>query len=212
VTTRAEKALANRRRMVRAAYDRFCENGYTGTTIADVAADAGVAVPTVYYTFKTKAALLGEALGAAIVGFDLWREPPPEFDTDTLLPWHTWWEDFLAAPTSAAALEICLANGVEILRRVAPLWPAVQGSLGDPESAAHVAASLQGRYDSYTEFVNVIADKPPGLKKGVSRRTAADIMDALFGGDVYRNLADRGWSHARISRFLQHLLAGELLG
>jgi hypothetical protein len=37
-------------------------------------------------------------------------------------------------------------------------------------------------------------------------------MDALFGGDVYRNLADRGWSHARISRFLQHLLAGELLG
>ena len=46
--------------MVKAAYKLFCENGYLGTTIRAVADDAGVAVPTVYYTFGTKAALLGE--------------------------------------------------------------------------------------------------------------------------------------------------------
>ena len=35
------------------------------------AGEAGVAVPTIYYTFGTKAALFGDALGAAaIVGFD----------------------------------------------------------------------------------------------------------------------------------------------
>ena len=35
------------------------------------AGEAGVAVPTIYYTFGTKTALFGDALGAAIVGFDL---------------------------------------------------------------------------------------------------------------------------------------------
>ena len=39
-------------------------------------AQAGVAVPTVYYTFGTKAALLDESLGAAIGGFDRWPVPP----------------------------------------------------------------------------------------------------------------------------------------
>jgi len=57
--------------MVKAAYDLFCAHGYLGTTISAVAAEAGVAVPTIYYTFGTKAALFGDALGAAIVGFDL---------------------------------------------------------------------------------------------------------------------------------------------
>ena len=63
-TTRAERALATRRRMVKAAHDLFCTNGYSGTTINAVAKEAGVAVPTLYYTFGTKAALLSEALGA----------------------------------------------------------------------------------------------------------------------------------------------------
>jgi AcrR family transcriptional regulator len=56
--------------MVKAAYEHFCRSGYLGTVISAVAQDAGVAVPTIYYTFGTKANLLEEALGAAIVGFD----------------------------------------------------------------------------------------------------------------------------------------------
>ena len=47
--------------MVRAAYDLFCERGYLGTTISEVARQANVAVPTIYYTFGTKAALLEAA-------------------------------------------------------------------------------------------------------------------------------------------------------
>src|SRR5450432_697012 len=76
-STRTDRALVTRRRMVRAAYDLFSVHGYFGTTISAIAKEAGVAVPTIYYTFGTKAALLGESLGAAIVGFDRWRKPPP---------------------------------------------------------------------------------------------------------------------------------------
>src|SRR6476469_8199473 len=129
-TTRAEKALGKRRRMVKAAYDQFCANGYLGTTITAVATDAGVAVPTIYYTFGTKARLLDEALGAAILGFDRWHEPPADPSIGELLPWHHWWADFNAAATSTEALGMFLAHGVAILERAAPLMAALHGAAG----------------------------------------------------------------------------------
>ena len=100
-STRTDRALVTRRRMVRAAYDLFCERGYLGTTISEVARLAGVAVPTIYYTFGTKAVLLEESLGAAILGFDRWREPPADPDIAELLPWHHWWAEFDEATTTS---------------------------------------------------------------------------------------------------------------
>jgi len=119
-STRTDRALVTRRRMVRAAYDLFCERGYLGTTISEVARQANVAVPTIYYTFGTKAVLLEEALGAAVLGFDRWREPPADPDMSELLPWHQWWADFEAATTSDEAFDIFFTHGVRILEVVEP--------------------------------------------------------------------------------------------
>src|SRR5262245_6712996 len=69
---RKEKALATRRRMLKAAYDAFCERGYAATTMNDIATRADVAVQTLYFTFHTKGAILEESVGAAIIGFDRW--------------------------------------------------------------------------------------------------------------------------------------------
>src|SRR5215831_11125986 len=144
--TRAERALATRRRMVTAAYESFCKNGYLGTTITAVAEAAGVAVPTVYYTFGTKAALLSESVGAAIVGFDLWREPPGgSIDMADLLTWHDWWADFETAPTAAKALDIFITHGAAILARVGPLIAAMHGAAGHPEAADVVRITEERR-------------------------------------------------------------------
>ena len=132
----AQRTLATRRRMVKAAYELFCTHGYIGTTMAAVASRAGVAAPTVYYTFATKAALLDEALGAAIVGFDRWREPPGLTEgMAEILPWHSWWNTLLAAPTSAEALTVFVTNGCGILARVAPLMAAMHGRRRRPRSS-----------------------------------------------------------------------------
>lgn len=197
--------------MVKAAYDLFCAHGYLGTTISAVAAEAGVAVPTIYYTFGTKAALLGDALGAAIMGFDRWREPPPDPETADLLPWHQWWADFQAAPTSGDALRIIVEHGTGILQRVAPLVPAMRGSAGDPDAAGLVEVNEERRIESCREFVKIIAAKPPGLGRGLTLAAATDILAALHSPDVYQGLSARGWSHARCTRFFQQLLASQLL-
>ncbi|MEP6631319.1 MAG: TetR/AcrR family transcriptional regulator [Lapillicoccus sp.] len=211
-STRAEQALVTRRRMVRAAYDLFCVRGYLGTTIAAVAEEAGVAVPTIYYTFGTKAALLEEALGAAIVGFDQWRKPPLHPQIDQLLPWHAWWRDFESSPTSRHAVDIYLTHGVRTLERVAPLVAALHGAAGDPETAQALRISDERRVEAYGEAIRVIAGRPGGLRPGLTAAKATDILVVLFSAEIYQSIrAGRGWSARRTAAFLRELLSAQLL-
>ena len=50
------------------------ERGYTGTTIEQIAQEAGVAVETLYATFGSKRAVLSRLVGVSVVGDD---EPVP---------------------------------------------------------------------------------------------------------------------------------------
>lgn len=210
--TRADRALVTRRRMVRAAYEQFSANGYLGTTISEVAKEAGVAVPTIYYTFGTKAVLLDESLGAAIVGFDRWRKPPPDPQIDELLPWHQWWRDFESSPTSHAAFDIFFTHGVGILERVAPLVAALHGAAGDPEAAQVVRISEQRRVATYRESVRVMASRPGGLRPGLTSAKATDILVVLFSAELYQSIrTGRGWSARRTATLLRELLSAQLL-
>lgn len=211
--TRTDRALATRRRMVRAAYDLFSEHGYLGTTIAEVAELAGVAVPTIYYTFGTKSALLAESLGAAVVGFDHWREPPPDPDLTELMPQHQWWMEFQSASTSEDAFAVFFTHGIAVLERVAPLVAALHGAAGDAEAADVLQTSERRRVKSYREAVHDLARKPGGLRPGLSPAQATDILVVLFSAELYQAIRrGRGWSTARTAGFLRELLCAQLLG
>jgi AcrR family transcriptional regulator len=169
-------------------------------------------VPTIYYTFGTKAQLLDEALGAAIMGFDVWRPAPPDIDAQPLLPWHGWWADFDAAATSADALAILLHNAVEILRRVAPLVSALHGAVGDAEADEVMRVAEERRVRSYREAVQAVAAKPGGLRAGLTVRTACDVLVVLFSAELYHAVRQgRRWSEARTAAFLEELVTAQLL-
>ena len=59
---RADRAAATRQRVLHAAVALFVERGYLETTMAAMAAAAGVAVQTLYLSFGSKAAVLEAAL------------------------------------------------------------------------------------------------------------------------------------------------------
>jgi AcrR family transcriptional regulator len=199
--------------MVQAAYRVFCAEGYLGTTMKAVANEAGVAVQTLYYTFHTKATLLDETIGAAVVGFDLWREPPTDPALADLLPWLQWWAAFEAATSRREALDVFIVHGVHILERVGPLVAAMHGAAGDPDAASVVRVAEERRVEAYQEAVRVLARKPGGLRRGVSEATATDLLVVLFSAELHQALsAGRGWSRARCTSFFRQLLTTQLLG
>src|SRR5215469_3584362 len=72
--SRRDRARATRLRVIHAAQKVFTSHGYAGARMTDIAADAGVAVQTVYFTFHTKAELLQACYELAVLGED---DPTP---------------------------------------------------------------------------------------------------------------------------------------
>ena len=67
---RQAQATETRRASLSAAHDLFVEHGYGRTTIAEIAATAGVSVETVYATFKNKSNLLHRVWDVTVGGDD----------------------------------------------------------------------------------------------------------------------------------------------
>lgn len=199
--------------MVRAAYDLFCEAGYAATTMDAIAREAGVAVQTLYFTFGTKAAILSEALGAAITGFDDWMgEPPEPFDTaeavKDILPWY---RRFEAEPDPRRALAIFVDHGFDALARVAPLVRVLHAVAGHREAEAVFEIAERRRHETFRELVRVLADKG-GLRRGVSLARATDIVLVIFSAETYYALSTmRGWSAAACRRWFVDVLSQQIL-
>ena len=199
--TRRERTLATRRRMVEAAYRLFCENGYIATTMEAIAREADVAVPTLYFTFRTKGAILGEALGAAVMGFD---EPVGPEDA----PWYLAFE---AEPDPRRALKILVENVAVILRRVGPLTAATYAAENDPEVAAVRDLGEKRQHQGYGAIVRSLAHKG-GLRQGLGVARATDILFVLLSADLFEALATgRGWSFTEYKRWLVDALSQQLL-
>src|SRR6266581_5080962 len=106
--SRRERAKATHWRIVKAAYTLFCARGYAGTTMAQIAEAAGVAVQTVYFTFHTKSMLLSRAYDFEVMGED---EP---LTTDK----QTWYGAMKAEQDVEKALCHLVTGVGEITRRV----------------------------------------------------------------------------------------------
>jgi AcrR family transcriptional regulator len=213
--SRRDKALATRRRMLRAAYELFCSQGYPATTMDLIADTAGVAVQTLYFTFHTKATILEETIGAANMGFDLWdprvhiavqSDPRKAFQE-----LHPWFAAFQAAETPAQALATFVEAAAEILSRVGPLvFAMAAASASDPwfKTAGEVAE--QRRVEAYQLVVELLA-KRGRLRRGVTVKRGTDILLAILSGETYLHLARRGWSKAACRAWYFDVLSQQLL-
>src|SRR5215207_340581 len=69
-SNRARQARETRRRIIEAAAELFAREGYSATSIRAIAENAGVAVPTVYATLRTKANILRAVVDLTVRGDD----------------------------------------------------------------------------------------------------------------------------------------------
>jgi len=189
---REAQARDTRQRVLAAARLVFLSRGYGGSTLRAIAAEAGVAVPTIEAAFGTKARVLKAAIDVAIAGDD---EPVPMLD-------RLWAADSARAQTVSELLVIVAqVMGPSQARSAGLILAAFEGSTVDPDLAELTGQLIAQRVGTATWLVDVIAAKAP-LSRGLSREEAIDTLWVLMDPAVFDRLTrHRGWSEERYRRW-----------
>ena len=195
---RTRRAVATRRRIRTAAETLFVRDGYSATSMKQVAAQAGVAERTLYLNFPTKAELLNEIIRVAVRGHDC----------DQPLAGGAGFEAVIHAPAGELLREFA--------RMTAGLMSRTARLLAIGEAAATVDPALREFRDrghaatraDLLAVANALSERGE-LAPGVTPQQAADTMFAVAGSEApYLRLLDEcGWSDDDYAQLLERLLS-----
>ena len=198
-TRRRAQARQNQQRAIDAAARLFAERGYAATSLTEVAAEAEMAVQTLYVAFATKANLLKHAIDVSLAGDHL---PVRMSDRDFV-------RQMRAETDPRRELAIYAAHVREVAQRAGGLllaaWSAAKG--GDPAVRELTAELDAQRLRGMTAAASNIAAKGrPSCGCLVAASPEEDIRDALWAFNspqVYGLLLhDLSWSPDRFEAWL----------
>jgi AcrR family transcriptional regulator len=194
-----EERRQTRRRVVEAASRAFVANGYTATTMADIAHEAGVALQSVYTAAQSKADLLHLVVDRAVAGDD----------DDVLMHDRRAFADIGAEPDAARQVEMIAALICTIQERSAPVQAAYREAAAvDPKVAASLEAAHRRRHETFTMIIRML----PAYRLRHSPEESADTTWAVGSSEVFLLLRNvRGWDAARYRAWLARTLVDLLL-
>ena len=185
---REQQARRTRAGITAAAASRFLLHGYAATTMRAVAADAGVAVPTIELAFGTKARLLKAVIDTAIAGDD---EPVPMLARE----WAGRAQSAAEPAGFAAVFAQVLADSAQ--RAAGLTLAALEAARVDEDIAAIATELMTQRQVMATWLVDGLARRSP-LRDGVDRAAAIDTVWTLMDPALFCRLTgDRQWSAQR---------------
>ncbi len=195
VSYRQRQAGETRARVVAAARGLFAARGYATTTIAAIAEEAGVAVPTVYDAFGSKRGILEAARVTMLAESQIpelmaeaIKEPDPGRKLDLAAQW----------------VRQQMERSSDVIRAFR------EGSRFDDAVAADHRRILDYRSRNMGRFIDSMASS---LAPGMSARTATDLLWTFSNEELYRELVvERGWSADRFQQWLATTLRDQLLG
>src|SRR5262252_2970975 len=199
---RQKKARQTRLRILTAAAELFTRQGYTATTIQQIAERADVAWQTVYSVFGTKAAILSAAFDVPVAGDD---EPIPVAE-----------RPFVQAIRDAAdpreKAGIFAHHLRESAARTAGVVSVIESAAtSDPE----IAALWRKLRDQGLRGMTLAARgfrEQGALRPGLTIARAADILWLYLGPWSYRVLVtERGWTLDEYEAWLADTLYTQVL-
>jgi AcrR family transcriptional regulator len=193
---RQRQAEATRQEILQAARRLFVERGYAATTMSDIAAEADVAVQTIYASCGSKREL---ALGLN----DLIDEEAGVAELAAQLQ---------AADDPRAVLALAVTITRQVQQRCGDLIAALTSAAAvEPEAAAVLEVGLARHRGGTADAARLLA-KLRGLRKGVSAEEAATALAVLTSPAVWSQLEqEHGWSLDRSQRWIETSLACLLL-
>ena len=196
---REQQAAQTRQRIAESAVTEFVQHGWAGTTVAAIAARAGVSPQAVYQAVGAKPALLIRAVETAVAGSgdDVMLADRPSFAA-AYAPRlskprriRTYAEATAAAYHRAAALFLVLQDAAR----------------SDPDAAKMAEEGTRRRLAETRRLAAML--RPDADEASIA--ALADAIWVLAGPAVYADLVHRrGWSAERYRRFLEVMIDAAL--
>lgn len=178
-----------------AAYRLFCANGYVATSIDDIAAEAGVARPTVFSAVGSKPAILRAVVDQALAGDDA-QVPISE---------RPWWREAIEEPDPVRSIQLHARNMCRISGQAGLVLRALETAASIDAEAAEVWARFQHqRRVGLKEFAATLAQKTSALR--YDEDTITDTMWVLAPDAYLRLVHDAGWPVEQFQAWLTDLL------
>jgi AcrR family transcriptional regulator len=199
---RQEQAALTRRAILDAAATLFVDPGYAATPLTAIAAEAGVAIQTVYKVFGTKTALLSTLVDVTVAGDD---EPVP-------LAERAFVKDINALTDARAKLARYAVHLAETHARQAQMMIALAGAAtADPDAAAIWRKNLDERRHGMRMFAAALASTGE-LRPDHTVETVTDVLWLAMDVRNYDVLVrERGWPPERFQRWYVDTVAGAIL-
>jgi AcrR family transcriptional regulator len=199
---RQQQAAATRQGILEAAQRLFEQRGYPATTMEQIAAEAGVALKTVYVAVATKSGLLralwdlrlkGDQEQAAVAERPWYREVVDEPDPKRQLRRNA---------RNACVVKQRIAGVLKVLRSAAPV---------DPDAEALWRLIQSDFYDNQRVVIESLHAKR-ALRPGLDVARATDILWTLNHPDVWLLLVgERSWTPEQWERWFADTACAQLL-
>jgi AcrR family transcriptional regulator len=186
---RRAQAAATRRDILEAAQQLFEQRGYPATTMDAIAAEAGVALKTVYVAFETKSGLLRA----------LWNHLLRAGRDDVPVAQQQWYREVV--PDPERQLRLTARNSRVVKLRIAPLLEVIRSAAPiDPEIGA-LWSRIQAEFHANQRVIVESLNDKDVLSPGLDVDRATDILWTLNHPDVWLLLLDRGWTPEDFERW-----------
>ena len=201
---RQEQAAQTRRDILVAAGTLFRDRGYAGTSMPQIAAEAGVVVETVYRAFGSKAGLFRAVVESVLAGGPTRADVPVEERPQI--------RAMIEEPDPRRQVALYAATQPGIHRRAGPLLRALRDAAGTDTELRRLWDEMEGwRLDGQGRMAGMLAERG-ALRHRLSVEAARDVVWTLCSLAVHDLLVlERGWSYERYQAWLTDALVRELL-
>jgi AcrR family transcriptional regulator len=199
---RREQAAATRREILEAAQRLFERHGYAATTMAAIAAEAGVALKTVYVAFETKSGVL-RALWHLLLRGD---------EADVPMGERQWYRDVLAEPDPRRQLRLVAQNSRAVKVRAAALMKVVRDAAPTEPDIEALWRRIQTDFHEIQRPIVAALDERDALRPELDVARATDLLWTLNHPDLWHLLVgERGWTAEQYEQWFADAVCSQLL-
>jgi AcrR family transcriptional regulator len=200
---RLEQAQETRRAILAAAKQRFENDGYAATTVAEIAADAGVATKTVYLAFESKGGVL-RALWNLLLRGEQDDRPVAE---------QGWYREVLEEPDPERQLRLNARNSAHGKQRISSMLEVIRSAASTDPEIDVLWQRIQSEYRGNQRAIVEQLAQRKALSPRLDVERAADVLWTINHPNTWQLLVvQRGWTPEQYEQWSGDAACRELLG